>query len=558
MPYTKRKAHHYTINDLIDYIVDEEKTDGGLLVTGHNCNPDFAKKQFNEIQEKYHNEGNRVGYHLIQSFAPDDDISPEQAHEIGVRLAKELYPNFQAVISTHIDKGHIHNHIALNSVSLNGRKLVDKRNHQEGLRAFQKKSDEIAAEYGCYIMPETNLDYSNPKKDLYQSYKKKTWRQQAIEDMNKLQFSCNDMEQFVQGLFDLGYDIKYGKYIAIKPIGAKRYIRLKTLAEKFDEDNLRLYFAGKEVDYFYKFNKYNLTRFNEKYLEYYHELEMALKITSTIALQSGSLPQFSKTKRKAEIQAEKVENILKLLDKANINSFDELEEHIRLCRNKIKAARIDVKKFERENSSVLDIIDKCQTFLVLKRQYDIAMYYKSLDDNYVLPSECRLYEELSNELGITTTEEARKLLSSARQTRIELNKLKSTIYEREQELYQYDLIKEEQLIKSGLFVHNIKVGNERIDYSNCTDKMFCVNLPYSDYYIMIDKAFTTYNHKYGFNTLFLVDDKSYQLYTKTATGKLQEAEKISGEQIENFVDALKKQQIEKHKNINNDDKRKEK
>ena len=221
-------------------------------------------------------------------------------------------------------------------------------------------------------------------------------------------------------------------------------------------------------------------------------------------------------------------------------------------------ARIEVKKYENNNATILDTIDKCQTFLVLKRQYDVAMYYKSLDANYVMPDECKLYETLSKELNISTTAEARQLLSSARQTRIELNKYKTAVYEHEQELYQYDLIKEEQLIKSGLFIHNIKVGNEKIDYSNCTEDKFCVKLPYSDYYIMVDKSFTTYNHKYGYNTLFLIDDKSYQLYTKTSTGELQEAEKISGEQIERFVDVLKKKEIEKHKTFNIDDKRKEK
>lgn len=548
MPYTKRKAHHGRIDDLLDYIMNEEKTDGGLLITGLNCHPDTSKIEFKNTLDKYGNKGNRVGYHLVQSFCPDDDITPEQAHEIGVRLCKELYPNFQTVVTTHIDRGHIHNHIAINSVSLDGRKLNDRlSDKKEGLYAYKQKSDEIAAEYGCYIMPKFKLDYKKARKDMYYAYRHQTWRQKIVEDMKQLKLECNSMNEFITKLFDLGYDVKYGKYISVKPQGKERFVRLKTLGEEFSEDNLRLFFQGSHPDYYYHFKKYSETDYNQKYVEYYRELQIALELTSSVAIQSGELPKFQKTRRKAEIQAEKVQAVLDLIERKNIQSFSDLDMLIKNCRNKIHRANIEIRKYEREHKDAVELIEKAQTFLQMKKEYDYATFYKSIDEEYEMPEEIQLFENLKKELDISTEQEAKEIIKNQGQYRIKLNQMKSEIYEMQQDLFWYDTIKEEHLIKSGLFLHNVKVGNNRIDYSHSTNEEWCINLPYCDYYIMIDKKYVTYNHKYGYNTLFLIDDKTYQIYTKDENNELQRANTINGEMLEDFVEEMKQFTIEQHK-----------
>lgn len=550
MPYTKRKAHHGRIDDLLDYIMDEEKTDGGLLITGLNCHPDTSKIEFKNTLDKFGNKGNRVGYHLLQSFCPDDNITPEQAHEIGVRLCKELYPNFQTVVTTHIDRGHIHNHIAINSVSLDGRKLNDKlSDKKEGLYAYKDKSDEIAAEYGCYVMPKFKIDYtkSKTKKDIYYAYRHQTWRQKIVDDMIHLKLECKSMSEFINKLFDLGYDIKYGKYISVKPQGKERFVRLKTLGDEFSEDNLRMFFQGSQPDFYYHFKKYSETDYNQKYLEYYRELQIALELTSAIAIKGGELPKFQKTRRKAEVQAEKVQAVLDLIERENIQSFSDLEMLIKNCRNKIHTANIEIRKYEREHTDIVELIEKAQTFLQLKKEYDYAMFYKSIDEEYEMPEEIQLFKDLQKELGISTEQEAKEIIKSEGKYRIHINKIKSEIYEMQQDLFWYDTIKEEHLIKSGLFLHNVKVGNNRIDYSNSTNEEWCINLPYCDYYIMIDKKYVTYNHKYGYNTLFLIDDKAYQIYTKDENNELQRANTINGEMLEDFVAEMKQYTIEQHK-----------
>ena len=127
MAITKIKAIKSTVNKAIDYITDPLKTDGKLLVSGFKVEPAFAAIEYRmtselakELKGDYTNtgNGNNLAYHMIQSFAKLDKITPEEAHELGKQLANEmLQEKHEYVIATHIDKGHIHNHIIFNAIS---------------------------------------------------------------------------------------------------------------------------------------------------------------------------------------------------------------------------------------------------------------------------------------------------------------------------------------------------------------------------------------------------------------------------------------------------------
>ena len=175
MPVTKRTPHYGSPKELLEYILDEKHNEEKVgAVSSINCNTETALQEFRDVQKKFNMKGNRVAYHIIQSFSPKDNITEEQANEIGKRLCEELYPNYQCVISTHIDKGHLHNHIAINAINLDGKKLGDRlTNEKEGLYGLSDTSDKIASEYGCYIMPRKT--YLNSKdKDYYYQYKEQT------------------------------------------------------------------------------------------------------------------------------------------------------------------------------------------------------------------------------------------------------------------------------------------------------------------------------------------------------------------------------------------------
>ncbi|HWR18192.1 MAG TPA: relaxase/mobilization nuclease domain-containing protein, partial [Clostridia bacterium] len=108
-----------TLIDKIDYAINENKTERALYASVVNCDSvETAFYEMNEVKDYYRKTDNVIGYTFIQSFSPNEMITPEQAHEIGVRLAQDFFGDrFQVVVGTHLDKAHLHNHFVINSVS---------------------------------------------------------------------------------------------------------------------------------------------------------------------------------------------------------------------------------------------------------------------------------------------------------------------------------------------------------------------------------------------------------------------------------------------------------
>jgi len=112
MATSKIKTIEKTLRKAIDYIVNPDKTNGGQLVYSHGCSVETADLEMDLTARKGTGRGSRIAYHLIQSFALDDDISPEKALELGIEFAKKVTGgNYEFIVTTHIDKDHIHNHI---------------------------------------------------------------------------------------------------------------------------------------------------------------------------------------------------------------------------------------------------------------------------------------------------------------------------------------------------------------------------------------------------------------------------------------------------------------
>lgn len=558
MPYVKIKPHYGNVHDLLHYITNEDKTDSGILVTGVNCHAELAETEFKNTRSqlfKNKNVGKRLAYHLVQSFHPEDDISPEEAHEIAVKMCKELYPDFQCVVSTHIDRGHIHNHIAINAYSLTGRKYKDKMNDEkEGLYAARNKSDEIAKEYGCFILPPSSRKFvkSNQKSDIYRYYKKATWKSMLLSEMQELKHKCSSLDEFIVKLFELGYDIKFGKYIAVKPQGKERYARLKTISEEFSEENLRAFYEGKFLQYgSLDSNKtYSKTEINRPYLSAYRDVQAMLLVTAGYASKNSGYPAFNSAVNKTYTQSSKLQQILDILNEENINSFDDLQDRIEYYNNEIHSLNKKVRKLEKTYNGVMEKIEKAQDYIFLSKEYRYCEYYKSIDPDYKLPDEMVYYEQIKADLGFEDVDDAKHFIMENSHIRKEINSLRSDVFDLQQKLYRLDLMKEKELLKSDMFIHNIKVGNNRIDYKHSTDKEWCIEIPYAkNVFVFIDKRLATYNHKNGYNTLFLVNDMKYDIYLKDKSGNLVKDTYLSGEQFDRLVADLKKENIRQHKNV---------
>lgn len=535
MPYTKRMAHYGSPKDLIEYILDEKN--GGekvAIASSINCNVETVYSEFVRTQRRFDMQGNRVAYHAIQSFSPDDNITPEQANEIGKRLCEELYPNYQCVISTHTDRGHLHNHICINAINLDGTKLDDRLgNEKEGLYGLSNTSDRIAAEYGCYIMPKRKFSKIK-NKDYYYQYKEMTWKEKIKEDVEDIIIKCSTLEDFLNELSILGYEIKRGKNIAVKITGMKKFARLGTIDSKYSEQELYKYFKGQN-DLKLLAIKTSKTEFNSKLFEKANESKIAIE-KSQLATEGKVFNEYQKTKYQEVKRYYELKKQLEYLDMYNITSFDDIDTNIENIRLEIKNRNKEMKKNKDDINKIIELTEKAQDYIKLYKTYEYAMYYKSLDENYIMPTEVEIFLKLQEELKISSVDEAKKLIKNTREERIKINQLKKEILNFQRELNHLDTIREEKLTDSGLFIHNIKFGGNHIDYKKSDDENFCINLPYTKEKIYIPKKYTAYNEKYQYYTLFLVDDKQYEIYGEND----KKIGNITGTELDKYVMERKK------------------
>lgn len=513
MPVTKRLAHLGTAKNLIEYILDEKNNGEKVgIASSLNCNVNTAYYEFRDIQNKFKMTGTRSAYHIIQSFSPKDKITVEQANEIGLKLCKELYPNYQCVISTHIDKGHIHNHISVNAINLSGKKLEDRlANQKEGLYGLSDTSDKIAAQYGCFIMPK-KIYHKSRERDYYYQYKRQTWKEQIQEDIEKVISKCNSIDELLDELSIKGYEIRRGKHISVRCLGMQRYARIDTISSKYATDNLYKFYRNRTNIKLLAI-KTNKTEFNSILFQKANESKIAIE-KSQLQTKGKVYNEYQKTKYQEIQRYYKLKQQLEYLDKYNIRDFNDIEREISIKRGQIKDKNIEMKKNQDKFNKILKTTEMANDYIRLYELYEYAMSYKEIDEDYVLPPEVDIFIKLQNDLNITSVDEAKQLIKDSRSERIKINKKRNEILELQRELNHLETIKEEKLSSSGLYIHNIKFGGNKIDYKNSNDNQYCINLPYTNFKIHIDKKFTAYNEKYQFYTLYLVDDKEYELYDK--------------------------------------------
>lgn len=159
MAYTKIHAIKSTLDKAISYIVNPEKTDDNLLVSTFACSEQTAYLEFAKTRERHKFKGENLAFHCIQSFKPDE-VTPEQAHKIGIQTADEfLKGKYEYVISTHLDRGHLHNHIIICGVNFeNGLAFGTEhdRKNNPAWKQLRKISDDICLENKLSVisMPE--------------------------------------------------------------------------------------------------------------------------------------------------------------------------------------------------------------------------------------------------------------------------------------------------------------------------------------------------------------------------------------------------------------------
>ncbi len=235
------KAHQY-VYDSISYVLSPENRNGDekcFRATCLNCVNDGAdglSKQFYETRRAFNKDDKILAHHYVQSFSPNEKVTPELVHKIGVELAEKIAPGFQVIVSTHVDKDHIHNHFIINSVSM-GTGLKWKGNKTTLEKIMRPESDKLCKKYGLTI-----IDHTSGLDGIDQATQKlaeqgKSWKVELCHALDEAVKICNSKEEFVNSMKNKKFEItRYGdKDITFKKIGEKKGIRASKLARQFGD-----------------------------------------------------------------------------------------------------------------------------------------------------------------------------------------------------------------------------------------------------------------------------------------------------------------------------------
>ena len=246
MAVTKIKAIRGTLSKAIAYILNPEKTDEKLLVSSYGCASETVAREFEWTrkiaEQKGMNPVRIIARHVIQSFEIGE-VTPELAHEIGKQFADEILGGkYEYVLTTHIDKDHVHNHLIFNAVD-----FVDYHAYKSYKRIYydmREVSDRLCKENGLSVIPPSQ-NKGMGYKEYTEAKRGTSWKQKLKQTIDRLVITAKDYDDFLRLMQEAGYEIKPGKYISFRAEGQERFTRSKTIGENYTEERIKERIAGR-------------------------------------------------------------------------------------------------------------------------------------------------------------------------------------------------------------------------------------------------------------------------------------------------------------------------
>ena len=244
MAYIKIFPIKVTDKKALDYITNPDKTDEKLLVSSFGCSPETADLEFAMTREQTKkngmDKGDNLAFHLIQSFKPDE-TDAETAHRLGQQFADEvLKGKYEYVISTHVDKNHIHNHIIFNAAS-----FVDHHKYVSNKRSYHKIcriSNRICHENGLATSMPTG-EKSKSYKENMEYHRGTSWKAKLRVAVDKAIWTSINYEEFLQKMQLAGYEVRQGKHLSFRAPEQKNFTYMKSLGSYDSEENVRIRLA---------------------------------------------------------------------------------------------------------------------------------------------------------------------------------------------------------------------------------------------------------------------------------------------------------------------------
>ena len=351
MAVTKIKPVKSTLKKALDYIQNPDKTDGKMLVSSFGCSPETADIEFEFTIAQALDRGNNLAHHLIQSFEPGE-VDYQKAHEIGKQLADAVTKGqYEYVLTTHIDKGHVHNHIIFCAVN-----FVDYHKYNSNKRSYygiRNMSDRLCRENGLSVI----VPQKGGKGKSYAEYlAEKTgtsWKGKLKTVVDGLIPQVSSFEELLSRLQGLGYEIKPGKYVSCRAPGQERFTRLKTLGADYTEEAIRERIEGRRT-------RTAKAPKRETGVSLLIDIENSIK-----AAQSRGYEQWAKIHNLK--QAAKT---LNFLTEHQISQYEDLTAKIEEIQTESEKAGDALKDVEKRLADMAVLIKNVSTFQKTKPAYD--------------------------------------------------------------------------------------------------------------------------------------------------------------------------------------------
>ena len=339
MAVTKIHPIKSTLKLALEYILNPEKTDEKMLASSFGCGIETADMEFKFTRDNAKGKSPNLAHHLIQSFEPGE-TTPEEAHEIGMRLAEEvLGGKYEFVLTTHIDKGHIHNHIIYNAVSFTEFNYY----HSTPPKYYniRRTSDKLCEEYGLSVIRKTKgkgksyIEYTAAKQG-------KSWKAQLKNTIDTLIPLSKDFDEFLLLMEQQGYKVKrQNKNVSFCTDGRERYMRSKTLGPDYTIEALKERIAGK---------------IKGKRISLIIDIQNCIKAQENKGYEHwakiNNLKQAAKT--------------LNFLTENDITTYEELEKAVEQKQKEFNGISEKVKELERQISTTAMLIKNVETYTKLK------------------------------------------------------------------------------------------------------------------------------------------------------------------------------------------------
>ena len=426
MAVTKIHPIKSTLRKALDYIENPDKTDDKMFVSSYGCSYETADIEFQMLLDQAFKKGNNLAHHLIQAFEPGE-TTPEQAHEIGRQLADEvLGGKYPYVITTHIDKGHLHNHIIFCAVDMaNQRKYISNRQSYAYIR---RTNDRLCREHGLsVVMPGKDKGKSYAEWDAQR--KGKSWKAKLKTAIDAAIPQARDFDSFLRLMEAQGYEMKRGKFISFPSPGQERFTRCKTLGVDYTEEAITRRIKGLAVD-----------RGPKRKVE--QGISLRIEIENNIkAQQSAGYARWAKL-----YNLKQAAKALNFLTEHQIESYEGLESRLDEISTANDEAAAALKAVERRLGEMALLIKQISTY---KQTRPVALEYHRAKDKAAFrrehESQLILYEAAARalkEAGMKKRPNLYALKAEYKKLDGERERLSEQYNEVKKELKEYGIIKQ--------------------------------------------------------------------------------------------------------------------